>query len=317
MRQPALSLLALAGFALLAACSSAPTRNAALDEARTSYRAAQGDSRTRDLAGTELKDAGDALAAAEAALTRRDSAAEVDHLAYVARQRVAVAEEVGRRKTAELAVRDATSARDQVRLAARTREADAAQVSADDARRRAGDSQREAAESQRVAQSAQDRAQASQQQSVVARQQTLAAEGRTAQLEAELADLNAKQTERGMVVTIGDVLFDTNRAELKPDGMRSVDMLARFLKQYPRRSAVVEGFTDNVGSEDSNRELSTRRAGAVRAALMERGVDRDRITALGAGEARPVSSNDSAQGRQLNRRVEVLLPDEAGQVMPR
>ncbi len=309
-----LSLLTLA---VLTGCSTTPTSNAMLDDARSSYNAAQSTAATRDLAGAELKQAADALALADAAWTRRDSLAEVDHLAYLARQRVAIAEEIASRKTSELAVGAATVARDRVLLAARTRQADTAQMNAEAAQRQANEAQRQADASQRQAQASMQQAQASQQQSALSQQQARDAELRAAQLEVQLNEMNAKKTERGLVITIGDVLFDTNRAELKAGAVRNVDKLVSFLKQYPQRKALIEGFTDSVGSDSTNRELSSRRANAVRMALVDQGVGSERITAQGFGESYPVASNDSADGRQLNRRVEIVLSDEAGRILPR
>ena len=101
-----------------------------------------------------------------------------------------------------------------------------------------------------------------------------------------MADMNAKQTDRGMVVTIGDVLFDTNRSELKAGGLRSVEKLSGFLKAYPKRSAIVEGFTDSTGSDATNQTLATRRAEAVQTALVSMGVARERVAPVvfGVGE---------------------------------
>lgn len=121
--------------ALLAGCSTLPADNARLTEARSDYRAAQAHAQTSELAPVELRQAGDALARADAAWTRKDSPSEVDHWAYIARQRVAIARETGMQKAAEAAVADAQAGRDRVRLAARTDEANAAQRSAEAAQR--------------------------------------------------------------------------------------------------------------------------------------------------------------------------------------
>jgi outer membrane protein OmpA-like peptidoglycan-associated protein len=295
--------LALAAAALLAACSSVPLNNAQLDEARRDYRAAQENPQARDLAAGELRQAGDALARADNAWTRGDDSAQVDHLAYLARQRVAIAQQTGSRKAAELAVTNARASRDQVRLAARTDEADAARRSATAAQSDAQAAQRDALAAQRDTQTAQ--------------RQADDASARARQLEAQLKDLNAKKTERGLVVTIGDVLFETDRAQLRADGMRSVDKLVTFLNEYPQRSALVEGFTDSVGSESHNMELSRRRADSVRTALVDKGVGRGRITTQGYGESHPVAGNDSSSGRQMNRRVEIVLSEENSTVVPR
>jgi outer membrane protein OmpA-like peptidoglycan-associated protein len=284
-----LNLLAAAALAVLSACASLPADNARLSEARRDYRAAQDSPQTRELAALELRQASEALAKAEAAWSREDKPGEVDHWAYLATQRAAIAQETAKQKAAELMVGQAEAERDKSRLAARTGEADKAQRNADLAM----------------------------QQAATARQQTQDARAVNAQLAAQLEEMNAQQTERGLVITIGDVLFDTNRAELKPGGMRNVEKLVGFLKQYPQRTAMVEGYTDSVGSDSANQTLSGRRAETVRMALVDQGVGRERIRSQGYGEAYPVASNDSADGRQLNRRVEILLSDEAGAIKAR
>lgn len=296
--------------AIMAGCSTTPTPNARLDEARSSYRMAQEDPQTRDMAGAEMRQAGDALNKANDAWTRKESPAEVDHLAYLAKQKVLVAQETARQKTAELAVTQADAERDKLRLEARTNEADAAL-------RSAAASQRQSEASQRQAANAQRQAATSQSQVDAARQQAEDAQARSSQLETQLRDLNAKKTDRGLVITLGDVLFDTNQAQLKSGSLRSVEKLGIFLKQYPQRRALVEGFTDSVGSEGTNQDLSARRADAVRAALVNLGVSGDRIATQGYGEAYPVAGNDSAGGRQMNRRVEIVLSAEDGSIAPR
>jgi OOP family OmpA-OmpF porin len=127
------------------------------------------------------------------------------------------------------------------------------------------------------------------------------------QLEAELAELKGKQTERGIVLTLGDVFFETGRATLMPGGLQAIDKLANFLKKNPDRGVLVEGHTDSVGTAQYNLHLSQKRAEAVRNALLERGVSTERITTKGFGESYPVASNVTAEGRQLNRRVEIVV----------
>jgi outer membrane protein OmpA-like peptidoglycan-associated protein len=316
--------MTLVAVAVLAGCSSLPADNPQLVAARSDYAAAQSNPQTVALAPSELKQAGDALKQANDAWTRNDKLGEVDHLAYLAKQRVAIAQETGKQKSAELAVTDANKTRDEMRLAARTNEADAAQRSAESAQRNADASQRNADASQRQSEAsrrqseaAQRDSEASQRQSAASQQQARDAEMRSGQLEAQLKDLNAKKTERGLVITIGDVLFDTNKAQLKSGGMRSVEKLVGFMKQYPQRTAMVEGFTDSTGSDSTNQELSGRRANAVRMALVDLGVNSDRVAARGFGEAYPVASNASLDGRQLNRRVEIVLSDDKGNIAPR
>jgi outer membrane protein OmpA-like peptidoglycan-associated protein len=273
----------------LVSCSSMPDRNARLDDARQSYRDAQSDPLVVDLAALELKEAGDALSKAVNASNQRQDAAAVDHLAYLAQQRVAIAQETAKRKGAEATVSQADAQRDKIRLAARTAEADKAQRNAEASQRNAEASQQQARD----------------------------AEARARRLELQLNELNAKPTDRGLVITLGDVLFDTGRAQLKPGGVRQLQKLADALKQTPQRSVSIEGFTDSKGTESHNQELSERRADAVRSTLLEMGISSGRITTRGYGKNFPVAGNDSEAGRQLNRRVEIVISDETGNIRAR
>lgn len=126
-------------------------------------------------------------------------------------------------------------------------------------------------------------------------------------LRRQIAELNAKQTERGLIVTLGDVLFETGRSDLKANAHANLTKLVIFLNQQPDRALVIEGHTDSVGSESYNQELSQRRADSVKAFLISQGVSVNRITAVGKGESSPVASNDSSSGKQLNRRVEIII----------
>jgi outer membrane protein OmpA-like peptidoglycan-associated protein len=133
-----------------------------------------------------------------------------------------------------------------------------------------------------------------------------------AQAQQELADLKAKQTQRGAVVTLGDVLFDTGAATLKPGADLSLNRLASYLKAHPQTKVSIEGHTDSRGSEEYNEELSKRRADAVAKALVERGVSADAVSTVGRGKGYPVATNDTAAGRQQNRRVEIVFSDASG-----
>lgn len=140
-----------------------------------------------------------------------------------------------------------------------------------------------------------------------------AARQRAQSLEQELKDLKARKTDRGLVLTLGDVLFDTGKASLKPGAYATLDRLASALKEDGSRKVMIEGHTDSVGSDEFNQSLSENRARSVQAALMERGVSGDQITALGKGEGFPVASNDNAAGRQQNRRVELIFAEAQNQ----
>lgn len=137
---------------------------------------------------------------------------------------------------------------------------------------------------------------------------------RASLLEQELAELRAKPTPRGMMLTLGDVLFDTAQATLKPGAYATIDRLAEALKAEPERQVIIEGHTDSVGSDEYNQGLSERRAQAVQSALLERGVASNQIRALGKGESVPVASNDNPGGRQQNRRVEMIFANTGSQV---
>lgn len=367
-----LPTMLLAG-ATLAACSMQPEKNANLDDARSGYRAAQSNPDVTNLAAVELQQAGKALDQANAAHSKREDRPVVDHLAYLAKQRVAIAEQTAKRKTAELAVSNASTARDKVRLEMRTAEADAAKqqvatqqeaaklkaselaaanadiergklrfeakaAEADAAAQQAANSEtaaNQAAMALAAAKADTERSKAlldaqtvetdsAKQQAMTAQESTnqkaaelAVANAKVSQMEAELKDLNAKKTERGLVITLGDVLFDTNKAELRASGTNSMEKLAEFFKEYPQRKALIEGFTDSTGSSDHNQDLSDRRANAVRNTFMRMGVSSDRVSSRGYGEANPVASNDTTAGRQLNRRVEIILSDENGSIAPR
>jgi outer membrane protein OmpA-like peptidoglycan-associated protein len=210
---------------------------------------------------------------------------------------------VARAKAAEAEIANAGRERDQVRLEARTAEAERAR--------------RDAAAAQAQAAAAQRQAATAQQQAMDAQEQTRQMQARAAQLEVILVELQAKKTERGMVITIGDVLFATNRAELTAGGMSTLRKLAEVMAQNPDRTVLVEGFTDSTGSSAHNQELSQRRANTVAMALSSMGVPRERVAMRAYGEAFPVAANDSATNRQLNRRVEIVLSNQGASIPPR
>ncbi|WP_295992620.1 OmpA family protein [Rugamonas sp.] len=280
----------------MAACSSTPTTTSMLDRARGDYMAAQNNPSVAASAPLEFKAASDALNRANDAAAKNDSLEHIDQLAYIATQKIATAQQVAKQKSAEANIADASRQRDEVRLQQRTQEADQAKAAADQARMQAMQAQNDAANANAATADAQARATA---------------------LAAELADLQAKQTERGMVITLSDVLFNTDRAELSADGMATARKLATVLTQNPERSVLIEGFTDSTGSAAHNLELSQRRAESVRAALVGLGVSADRVATKGYGEAYPVAANDSSGDRQLNRRVEIVLSQNGNPIAAR
>ncbi len=308
------NLLLASAVLLISACASQPKSTSLLDQVRGDYVQAQANPKIATYAALEMKAATEALDKANKAATERESLETVDKLAYLAKQKIALATEVASRKSSETDVVSAAAIRDQVRLDQRTQEANMARGKADDAERAAQVS-RDAA---LLATQQKNQAQANELQA-----QRLAAEvsARNQQLEAQLAaqltELSAKKTERGLVITLGDVLFGTDQARLTADGMGMTQRLATILQQNPQRTVLVEGFADSTGKTEYNQALSERRANAVVNALLEQGVSRQRISQRGYGESYPVAANDTAANRQLNRRVEIVLSDERGAIKPR
>ncbi|BEP94006.1 OmpA family protein [Acidovorax sp. A79] len=282
---------------LLAACAStAPFP--ALEQARSAVSAVAGDPIVNQYAPVELKEATDALARADREWADDHDESETNHLAYIARQRAEIATNAARSRQLDASIQQASGDADRIRLQARTQEADQARLRAQQAQAQALNAEQRAAQQQANAS--------------VAMAQASAAQDRVRALEAQLRDMEAQQTERGLLVTLGDVLFAFNKAELSAQAGPRLDKLASFLKQFPDRKLLVEGYTDSVGSDGYNQDLSDRRAQSVRDALVQRGVDNSRITARGYGKAHPVADNASPEGRAMNRRVEIVIADDKG-----
>lgn len=272
----------------LGACASGPQPNAALESARAQVAAAEADPNVAKYAALDLDAAKKDLAIAESAANAHKDA-EVSQPAYMAAQTARLAQARAAAKADDARVAMGQQERERIQLAARTREANMAVQQRDQASMQAANAQAQAANAQADA----------------------------ARAQAELEALKAKQTDRGIVLTIGDVLFDTGRAELNPGAAMKLDRLAQFLSEHTDRRVQVEGFTDSVGTDSYNQDLSQRRADAVKAALIGRGIDPSRINTEGYGKAYPVASNNEASGRQLNRRVEVVIGNAGSPIAPR
>jgi outer membrane protein OmpA-like peptidoglycan-associated protein len=145
-----------------------------------------------------------------------------------------------------------------------------------------------------------------------AKRATDVANTNSARLQAEVDALKAKPTDRGLVLTLGDVLFETGSATLSPGAGRNLDRLVQFLTDHSDRLVQIDGFTDSIGTDSFNQDLSQRRADSVRASLQSRGIASTRITTQGYGKEYPVASNSESSGRQLNRRVEVVIGADGG-----
>ncbi len=262
---------------VLAACAAAPQRNEQLEQARAEIDTLSQDSLAQEAAGRDLEAARTSLRQARAALQDKQPPAVVDHLAYLARRHA----EAGEARVAEAHSRQqvarAQEERNKIMLDTRTREAQNAQSQAENAKQAAQAAQTQLADAQQ-----------------------------------QLADLQAKKTDRGMVVTLGDVLFDTAQSTLKPGANLALNRLATYLNANPQTKIIIEGHTDSRGSDEYNEALSERRAHAVATELASRGVSPDQFQTLGRGKAYPVASNDTPAGRQQNRRVEIVFSDSSG-----
>jgi outer membrane protein OmpA-like peptidoglycan-associated protein len=302
-------LAGLLPLAVVAGCASAEVEQAAkaqLGRAQTAYRQAQSDPSVQAYAQLQLADAQKAFQAAEQAKTPE----EMQQLGYLAERKAQIASTVGATRKIEQDTQQLSKETGDILLQKRERELRAARGEADDARKAAEARARDAEMKAREAEQARAQAESARAQADAEAKARAAEQAKTATLTRELADLKAQQTERGLVLTVGDVLFATGKAEIASGGLRSINKLAEFLKQNPKRNLLIEGYTDNTGSEDFNLGLSQRRADAVKDALTSKGVASDRITTKGYGPKYPVVANDSAAGRQQNRRVEVVVLNE-------
>jgi outer membrane protein OmpA-like peptidoglycan-associated protein len=275
----------------VSACTTTPERIAELEQARATVQSLERHPEARTTASSQLSDAQNALARADAAVEDGASIDEITHEAYLARRHAEIGLEVVSEAEAVAKLRQAEARRNEVQLEARTLEAERAESLARQRAVQAERSAREAEASRSVAEAAIEEAN---------------------RLADEMSEMKAEQTERGLVLTLGDVLFDTNESTLKPGAEVTMDRLAEFLRNNPERRLMVEGHTDSRGAEDYNQALSEERANAVTEALVERGIPSDRLRPVGLGEAYPVASNDSPAGMQQNRRVEIVISKQDG-----
>ena len=259
--------------------------NVALDSAQATYdrvseSTLQGEFSTEDLNVAKTK-----LDLANKAWSQKKGKNTIDHRAYIAEQYALIAEKRSELLSYQAKIENGNMERTQVQVDLRSAEAQTAQQQAQTARQQAESLQKDV----------QDR------EAKLAQQ--------LKELEA-LKALQAKNTDRGMVLTLGDVLFDTGESTLKAGARHNIERVAGFLKNYPDRSLTIEGHTDNTGDTDFNYNLSVERAFSVRSALMAQGIDVSRIAAKGLGEENPVASNSDAAGRQQNRRVDLIFDQQ-------
>ena len=270
------TLVAALALLAVAACSTAPSKPDGAAAVREKLTQLQSDPQLAGRAPVALKDAEIAVRTAE---TPTDNNELARHRVVIADRKVDTARALAQSRYAEDQRKTLAEQRDTARLDSRTREADNARLDAKIARSEAN----------------------------AAREDTAAAQQQSAELQQQITELNGRTTDRGVVVTLGDVLFASGGSTLKDGVPSNLNKLAGFLGKYPDRTVIIEGHTDSVGSADSNLGLSQRRADAVKAYLVDQGVASARLTASGMGEGSPTAGNESATGRQQNRRVEVII----------
>jgi outer membrane protein OmpA-like peptidoglycan-associated protein len=319
--------------ALLAGCATVPAAPEGAAAVRLKLTLLQSDPTLADRAPTAIHDAALAVQAAEQPEADPALAA---HRVYIADREVDTARAEAETRRAEDQRVALAAQRESARLNARTREADQAHhqadvARADDAQQKLiasvatdqaaiamaqSDAQRQAADAARAdaansaatsAATTAAAATAATAASDAASAAAAAAARQAADLQQQIDLLQARPTDRGLVLTLGDVLFVSGHAELRTGAPDHLNKLVAFLNRYPERSAVIEGYTDSVGGEDYNLGLSQRRAEAVKTYLVSQGIAAARLEAAGKGESRPVADNGTADGRQQNRRVEVVI----------
>lgn len=292
--------IVIAGLAGAATGCAAPQPDTALRQARSDYAAAANDPRVALMAPDQLRQSQQALQQSEQALKSRDDTAIVDHYALLASRYAATAQQAVRLKEAQQIVANAPAERSQALAAAQATRAQQAEQQAQTVHR-------QAEEAQLQAQAAQEQAQAAQQQAAAERQRAEQAQTEQQRVQQELAALQARQTTQGLVLSPREILFKSGKAVLEPGAEPALRRLADFLKSNPERSVLVEGFTDSTGKAALNQQLSEQRADAVRLALINDGVESSRIQIRGMSDAQPLASNESAAGRLVNRRVQIVI----------
>lgn len=270
-------------------CGGPPAENPLLEEARNEYESAEQDSEIVQFAPVALKEAEEELDMSRELWEAKEDKVRIEHHAYLAKQKTAIARHTAQMNAAQNEIERAESERQKVLIDVRRRDAERAE---ERARRAMEEAERERESAEQARREAEE-------------------------LANRVNELEARQTERGLVLTLGDVLFDFDKATLRSGGLRTVRELAGFLENYPERNVLIEGHTDSIGSEEYNRDLSEKRANSVQEALINEGIPANRIEIRGMGEQHPVTSNATEAGRQQNRRVEVIVSDQDGNVAER
>jgi outer membrane protein OmpA-like peptidoglycan-associated protein len=320
--------MTLCGVLLFSACTTAPKKDLALEQVRNQLEELKANDELAGYAPLALGEAERALRQAE--MTKGSKTQRI-HLIYMADRRIQIARAVAQHEQLEEESVRLGDERNRMLVKASQIEAERARLEADQARmmsqataedaerarEEAVEAQQREAESARSAQQAQE--EAAQARALAASSVTAAdLARREADLALEQADtlrrqlenLQLRQTESGVVVTLGDVLFQSGETQLREEAMASLVEVVDLLQSEPDKKIRIEGHTDSTGNPATNLEISEQRSNAVFEALVSLGVDASRVTAAGMGQDFPIASNDTEEGRARNRRVDVILLDE-------
>lgn len=323
-----LKLSAVAALVFLAACTSAPKKDLALEQVRAQLDELKSNEELAGYAPLALGEAERALRTAETA-TGNDTYRI--HLIYMADRRIQIARAVAQREQLEDEYIQLNDERNDLLVRASQMEAERARLeaerarmmseaTAEDARRAREEAEmaaRREAESTRTAQQAQEEAAqaralaaSSVTEAELARREAELATEQANTLRRQLENLQLRQTESGVVVTLGDVLFETGETDLREEAMESLVEVVDLLQSEPDKQIRIEGHTDSTGNPETNLKISQQRADAVLTALVTLGVDAERITSAGMGQDFPIATNETEDGRAQNRRVDVILLDD-------
>ena len=288
---------AAAALSMLALGCASPTGVTRVDAVRRQYQSAVADERIPKHASVPLYEARGAVERLEKASAAGEDEEEVNHLAYLAEQRIEISKKAADTGIAQAEIERLGKTRDELRIHTAQQQADEAGL--------------QALEAREDAVTANEAANAAERATSAAEQARDAAEDRAKRLADDVDELNTRTDARGVVLSLDAVLFSTASATLKPGAERVLARIAEFLNEYVDRAVVVEGHTDSSGSESYNLELSRSRAESVADTLRMNGVNASRIQTRGMGEGVPVAGNETPAGRQQNRRVEVVISQAA------
>ncbi|MCP8900110.1 OmpA family protein [Gilvimarinus xylanilyticus] len=284
------SILALV---IASGCATTQEPDDRLERLRDQYAMVSTTEEASEYAPVQLEEAEEAIDKLEAMLNADAKPQQVQHQVYLVERKLQVATQTARMNEADEMVENAGERRNKLLLDARTQRAEQAEARARMA--------------QEEAKSAQEQAKAAQQEALAAQARADEMSERAKKLERDLENISTQETDRGLVLTLGNILFEVDKSTIKQGSQRTLERVAGFLNEYPDRDVMIEGFTDSTGSEDYNQDLSQRRARSVKDTLVNNGVTSARIKTRGYGESHPVASNDTSAGRLQNRRVEIVI----------